>query len=45
MRMALALAAATVLFVDQALAAETDKAQTIIWNGEQTARKGSERFF
>ena len=43
--MALALTVTTGLSAGQTFAAETDKAQTIIRNGEQAALKGSEQFF
>ena len=45
MCMALALTVTTGLSAGQAFAAETDKAQTIIRNGEQAAIKGSAQFF
>ena len=45
MCMALVLTVTTGLSAGQAFAAETDKAQTIIRNGEQTAIKGSDQFF
>ena len=45
MYMALALTVATGLSAGQAFAAATDRAQTIIRNGEQASSKGSEQFF
>ena len=45
MCMALALTVTTGLSAGQTFAAETDKAQTIIRNGEQAALKGSDQFF
>lgn len=45
MYMALALTVATGLSAGQAFAAATDRAQTIIRNGEQNSIRGSEQFF
>lgn len=43
--MVLSVAALAGILADQAVAAEADKAQTIVRNGEQAALKGSHQFF